>query len=244
MAPTPSEKTASSAEVDAAPDDSPERLVVGERHGRVAALVVEPVSAEDPLSDLEAGSARRQADDEDHVAPTTVAFATSTVRRRGFAAKVVRIIRVLYSDVIASTASTAAAICPNQMPARLSRTMSLSPPCPGLPPSVLDPPVRSAVSRIGHADEHEQRPGRAAHRPQLHPLGAQRLWRAGARDDSSERRGAHDPCRPGLLSHVLDRVPREVDERVLERRPFAVELFQPEPVLGDELCDPHPARGR
>ena len=84
-----------------------------------------------------------------------IALAASTVRRRGFAAKVVRIIRVLYSDVIASTASTAAAICPNHMPARLSRTMSLSPPCPGLPPSVLDPPVRIARQQDGYADEEE-----------------------------------------------------------------------------------------
>jgi hypothetical protein len=55
--------------------------------------------------------------------------------------------RVLYSDVIASTASTAAAICPNQTPVRLSSTMSLSPGCTGLPPSVLDPPVKMAVKR-------------------------------------------------------------------------------------------------
>jgi hypothetical protein len=69
------------------------------------------------------------------------------VRRRGLAANVVRIMRVLYSDVIASTASTAAAIYPNQTPARLSSTMSLSPGWPGLPPSVLDPPVKRAVKR-------------------------------------------------------------------------------------------------
>jgi hypothetical protein len=44
------------------------------------------------------------------IAPTTVVLAARTVRRRGFAANVVRIIRVVYSDVIARTASTAAAI--------------------------------------------------------------------------------------------------------------------------------------
>jgi hypothetical protein len=55
---------------------------------------------------------------------------------------------MLYSDVIANTARTAAAICPNQMPARLSRMMSLSPRLPGLPPSVEDPPVRADVKRM------------------------------------------------------------------------------------------------
>ena len=49
---------------------------------------------------------------------------------------------------IAAAVLAVLAICPNHMPARLSRMMSLSPPCPGLPPSVLDPPVRIAVSRM------------------------------------------------------------------------------------------------
>ena len=44
------------------------------------------------------------------VAATIAVFAASTVRRRGFAARVVRISPVLYSDVIASTAS---AMTPN-----------------------------------------------------------------------------------------------------------------------------------
>ena len=48
------------AEVHTTPDDRAERLAVGERHGRVAALVVEPVPAEEPLTDLEAGRARCQ----------------------------------------------------------------------------------------------------------------------------------------------------------------------------------------
>jgi hypothetical protein len=100
-------------------------VAVRERDGRIAALVVEAVPPKEPLTDLEAGGARREFDE-----------------------KVVRIIPVEYSDVITSTASTAAAIAPNQTPARLSMTMSLSPPCPGLPPSVLDPDVRSEVKRI------------------------------------------------------------------------------------------------
>jgi hypothetical protein len=64
------------------------------------------------------------------------------------AANVVRIIPVPYSEVIASTASTAIAICPNQIPARLSSTMSLSPGLPGLPPWVLDPDVIRALKRM------------------------------------------------------------------------------------------------
>ena len=75
----------------------------------------------------------------------TAVFAASSVRRRGSAAKDVLIMCVLYSEVIASTARTAAAIAPNQRPARLSSTMSLSPGRPGLPPVVSDPQHVKAV---------------------------------------------------------------------------------------------------
>ena len=43
-----------------------QRLVIGERDSRIAALVVEAVSAEEPLSELEAGSARRGAIEDKH----------------------------------------------------------------------------------------------------------------------------------------------------------------------------------
>jgi hypothetical protein len=42
--------------------------------------------------------------------PTTTAFADSTVRRRGLATKLVRIIPVAYSEVTAVTASATTAI--------------------------------------------------------------------------------------------------------------------------------------
>src|SRR6266508_4071650 len=58
------------------------------------------------------------------VAVTTAALVTKTMPRCGVAAKVVWIIPVPYSLVIASTASTTTAICPSQTPVRLSLVVS------------------------------------------------------------------------------------------------------------------------
>ena len=51
---------------------------------------------------------------------TTTALAARTVVRRGIAASVTRIMPVLYSPLIASTASTATTAWPRSIPVRLS----------------------------------------------------------------------------------------------------------------------------
>src|SRR5581483_1369669 len=56
--------------------------------------------------------------------PSTAALAASTVVRRGIAARVVRIMPVLYSSLITSTARTATTACPAQIPVTLSLATS------------------------------------------------------------------------------------------------------------------------
>src|SRR5262245_15362028 len=79
-------------------------------------------------------------------AATTAGVAASTVRRRGLAASVVRIVPVLYSDVIARTASATSAISPNQIPVRPFSTTSVSGPS-WLLPRVSDSQLARALNR-------------------------------------------------------------------------------------------------
>ena len=58
---------------------------------------------------------------------------------------------------------------------------------------------------------------------------------AGLRARSGDR-GTSSSWLGGGLGDVLERIAREIEERVLERRPRAVELVQSEPALGDELA--------
>ena len=178
---------------------------------------------------------------------STSALAASTEPRRGVAASVARIIPVPYSLVTTSVPSTMAVIWANIIPQVTNEPGRLVGLAAGQP---LGAGRADQHGQAGAEDEqHHGRPDRRADRPELDPLGAQRVGeaRAGGRRGRSRSRVEDDGARdigdghraiPAVRGRVvLHAVGGQRHEGVLEGGPDEGQLVQEQAAPADELAD-------
>src|SRR5262245_60629774 len=179
------------------------------------------------------------------VAANTTVFASRTYDRRGTAARVARIIPVVYSLVMISTPKTPSAICDRWLPPRLTRTASsvalscsLSRPGRKTASSAAKPIMKPTAAISDQVVERTERSLQNSDRRMSANSASRVCWSAGTVSTAMETSGSYGRgCRLALWRVEICRCAGELEVDVLQRAVVNSELLQGQRVGSGNLAD-------